>query len=200
MAIGRLGREEGDYLGNRSAIAAGVQYTGADLLDAVSVEVLDKAGKALVEGTDYVVFVANDLKPLVAVDEVVNAGKKATPSTMPKAIEAAGTYEFKIVPAEGNVNFVFENTVYKMFVTDQNVFPDVPAAKWFADEVYKISTYKVLPKGETDPDKAVAPMGGYANGLFGPYDSMKRSDMALVLARAAGIAKPGTTARSAAPR
>ena len=66
---------------------------------------------------------------------------------------------------------------YTFVVTVANVFPDVAADAWYADEVLTVAQEGWIT--------------GYGNGMFGPNDGMKRSDLAVVLARYIGEADLG---------
>jgi hypothetical protein len=106
---------------------------------------------------------------------VDEAGNQYTGDKAPKVVKEAGEYTFTISDADANDNYtVTADNPLTLVVTSKKVFKDVPSTEWYAQSVY-------------DANQAGYVYGYNGGDFFGPNDSIKRCDVAVILARMAGI-------------
>ncbi len=107
---------------------------------------------------------------------VIDGGKVERPESDPQK----DNYDFEDWFTDENYNtkFDFENTlitkdtdIYAKFNV-QYIFPDVPADKWYAPGIKYCKTYGLV--------------NGYANGNFGPDDTLSRGQFVTILYRLTG--------------
>ena len=174
----------GDQIETQDTEFAGDEfiYTGEAIDPIEAFYQLEGGAVKLVNGKPVVVDVpAAGYK--VTITGFTPEGPNAKPvlkKDLPTEFKAAGTYTYTLADtdtAASSDNYAVEPVATgTLVITAMDVFPDVASDAWYADEVLTVAQEGWIT--------------GYKNGLFGPNDGMKRGDLALVLARYAGMAAP----------
>ena len=90
-----------------------------------------------------------------------------------------GVYDAHLTTAEGVTNY-FVDASLTLEITDTKVFADVPNNEWYSEAVYDAAK--------------LGYMTGYGDTrFFGPADSIKRGDVAVVLYKMAGLYRDDTS-------